>query len=162
MVLTAPLSFNHFCTAVCGPFFLQSSIFRRLRKTDSYRNGETKAERTRQREGALRQSNWKHISDTCLLLDSHSTEAFKMWVFSRPTAPELNHSCFLISIEHSTQLALHQGGWPLWASLLISDCTESELFLFLIIKELVPYAPLSSHKCIDWYPKASLSSPMQT
>lgn len=39
-----PLSFQHFCKAVCGPFFLQSSIFRMLRKTDSFRGRETKTE----------------------------------------------------------------------------------------------------------------------
>lgn len=52
-----------FCNAVYGPFSWQSAISRRLRKTDSYKDKDTKTEGEKQREGALRQSNWKHISD---------------------------------------------------------------------------------------------------
>lgn len=151
MVLTAPLSFHHFCKAVCGPFFLQCSIFRRLRKTDSCRDRETKTGGERQKEGSLRQSNWKHISDTCLLFDSHSQRLSRCEFFSRPSATGLNHSCFLISTEHFAQLALHQGGWPLWSGLLILHCVRSkQLFFFPIIKRLVLYAPLSSRKHIKW------------
>lgn len=91
VVLTAPLSFHHFCKAVCSPFFLQSSIFRRLRKTGSSRDKD------RRREAKRGQSNWKHISDTCLQFDSHSsTEAFKMWVFF-PDHQPLNWSIVVFS-----------------------------------------------------------------
>ncbi|TNN78700.1 hypothetical protein EYF80_011104 [Liparis tanakae] len=48
----------------------------RLRKTDSFRDRETKTEEERHNEGALRQSNWKHI-DTSSVRQTF-TEAFKM------------------------------------------------------------------------------------